>query len=90
MEIESLIKTIIQCAYNVRMHLAASFLEAVYQKALVIELKEKGIDAETEAPINVYYKNIVVGEFRADIIVEKKSSLNLKLFKILFQYMKPN
>ena len=90
MEIESLIKTIIQCAYNVRMQLAAGFLETVYQKALVIELKEKGIDAETEIPINVYYNNIVVGEFRADIIVEKKSSLNLKLFKILFQYMKPN
>ena len=78
MEIESLIKTIIQCAYNVRMHLAAGFLEAVYQKALVIELKEKGIDAETEAPINVYYKNIVVGEFRADIIVEKKIIIELK------------
>ena len=78
MEIESLIKTIIQCAYNVRMHLAAGFLEAVYQKALVIELKEKGIDAETEAPINVYYKNIVVAEFRADIIVEKKIIIELK------------
>lgn len=41
MEIESLIKTIIQCAYNVRTHLAAGFLESVYQKALMIELKEK-------------------------------------------------
>lgn len=43
MEIESLIKTIIQCAYNVRMHLAAGFLEAVYQKALMIELKRYSI-----------------------------------------------
>lgn len=55
MEIESLIKTIIQRAYNVRMHLATGFLEDVYQKALVIELIEKGIDVETEAPINIYY-----------------------------------
>ena len=60
MKIESLIKTIIQCAYNVRMHLAASFLEAVYQKALVIELKEKGIDAETEAPITVSYTHLTL------------------------------
>ena len=37
MEIESLIKTIIQCAYNVRRDLGAGFLEAVYQKALLIE-----------------------------------------------------
>ncbi|WP_294478000.1 GxxExxY protein [uncultured Bacteroides sp.] len=78
MEIEDLIKTIIQCAYNVRTHLAAGFLETVYQKALVIELKEKGIDAEAEFPISVYYKNIIVGEFRADIIVEKKVIIELK------------
>ena len=51
MEIESLIKAIIQCAYNVRTHLAAGFLENVYQKALMIELKEKGIHADTETPI---------------------------------------
>lgn len=78
MEIESLIKTIIQCAYNVRMHLAAGFLENVYQKALIIELKEKGIHADTETPINVYYKNEIVGEFRADIIVEGEIIVELK------------
>lgn len=78
MEIESLIKTIIQCAYNVRMHLAAGFLEAVYQKALMIELKEQGIHADTETPINVYYKNEIVGEFRADIIVEGEIIIELK------------
>lgn len=78
MEIEGLIKTIIQCAYNVRVNLAAGFLETVYQKALVIELKEKGIHADTETPINVYYKNEIVGEFRADIIVENKVIIELK------------
>lgn len=78
MEIESLIKTIIQCAYNVRTHLAAGFLESVYQKALMIELKEKGIHADTEMPINVYYKNEIVGEFRADIIVKGEIIIELK------------
>ena len=53
MEIENLIKAVIQCAYNVRIHLAAGFLENVYQKALIIELKEKSIHADTETPINV-------------------------------------
>ena len=74
MEIENLIKAVIQCAYNVRIHLAAGFLENVYQKALIIELKEKSIHADTETPINVYYKNEIVGEFRADIIVEGTAS----------------
>ena len=77
MEIESLIKAIIQCAYNVRTHLAAGFLENVYQKALMIELKEKGIHADTETPINVYYKNEIVGEFRAEIIIELKAVQHL-------------
>ena len=78
MNIEEVIKTIIQCAYNVRIHLSAGFLESVYQKALLIELQEKGIHAETETPINVYYKNKIVGEFRADIIVEGEIIIELK------------
>ena len=78
MEIENLIKAVIQCAYNVRIHLAAGFLENVYQKALIIELKEKSIHADTETPINVYYKNEIVGEFRADIIVEGEIIIELK------------
>ena len=78
MEIENLIKAVIQCAYNVRIYLAAGFLENVYQKALIIELKEKSIHADTETPINVYYKNEIVGEFRADIIVEGEIIIELK------------
>lgn len=78
MEIEGLIKTIIQCAYNVRIHLSAGFLESVYQKALMIELQEKGIHAEVEKPIDVYYKDKIVGDFRADIIVEDLIILELK------------
>lgn len=78
MNIEEVIKTIIQCAYNVRIHLSAGFLESVYQEALLIELQEKGIHAETETPINVYYKNKIVGEFRADIIVEGEIIIELK------------
>ena len=83
METEKLIKAIIQCAYNVRVHLAAGFLESVYQKAMLIELKEKGINADTETPINVYYKNEIVGEFRADIIVEGQIIVELKAIQNL-------
>ncbi len=71
-------KTVIQCPYNVRTHLSAGFLENVYQKAMLVELKEKGIRADTEMPINVYYENEIVGEFRADIIVEREIIVELK------------
>ena len=45
---------------------------------MIIELKEKSIHADTETPINVYYKNEIVGEFRADIIVEGEIIIELK------------
>ena len=78
MNIEALITRIIQCAYNVRLNLSAGFLESVYQNALLIELEENGLSAEKEVPINVYYNNVIVGEFRADIVVENVVVIELK------------
>ena len=78
MELESLVKKVIQSAYNVRLQLPAGFLESVYQKALLIELEKNGISAKDEVPINVYYDECVVGEFRADIVIENKIIIGLK------------
>ena len=78
MELESLVKKVIQSAYNVRLQLPAGFLESVYQKALLIELEKNGISAKGEVPINVYYDECVVGEFRADIVIENKIIVELK------------
>lgn len=78
MELESLVKKVIQSAYNVRLQLPAGFLESVYQKALLIELEKNGISAKGEVPINVYYDECIVGEFRADIVIENKIIIELK------------
>ena len=78
MELELLVKKVIQAAYNVRLQLAAGFLESVYQKALLIELSKNGISATTEVPIDVCYDDCVVGEFRADLVVEDKIIMELK------------
>ena len=60
------------------MQLPAGFLESVYQKAMLIELKKKGLHAEGEMPISVYYDDCIVGEYRADIVVENKVIVELK------------
>ena len=78
MNIEDLIKQIVQCAYNVRTKLSAGYLESVYLNALLIELNVNGLKAEKEVPIIVYYNNHIVGEFRADIIVENSVIIELK------------
>lgn len=83
MELESLIKKVIQCVYNVRLQLSYGFLETVYQKALLIELSKQNIQAEAEVPVDVYYDDSVVGEYRADIVVEKKVILEIKAIQHL-------
>ena len=83
MDLEELIKKVIQCVYNVRLQLSAGFLETVYQKALLIELKKNNILAEAEVPVDVYYDDSVVGEYRADIVVEKKIILEIKAIQHL-------
>jgi hypothetical protein len=74
MDIEELIKVIINIAYEVRSHLVAGYLETVYKKALLIELREAGLEVE----LPVLYKGHVIGDFRADIIVEGSVIIELK------------
>ena len=69
---------IADCAKRVRRQLTPCFEEKVYQNAMVIELKDSGLNVETEVPIKVYYKDHVVGDYRADLIVEKKMIVELK------------
>ena len=54
------------------------FLESVYEKCLLIELKEEGLQAENQKPITVTYEGEVVGEFKADMLVEDAVILELK------------
>jgi len=54
------------------------FLESVYQKCLLIELRKAGLDLESQEPITVYYDDEIVGEFVADIIVNDTIILELK------------
>ncbi len=78
MEYNDVTETIIGCAYRVYNKMGFGFLESVYQKCLIIELKKAGLDTESEKPISVYYDNEIVGEFIADIIVNDTITLELK------------
>jgi len=78
MSIEELIKLVINKTYEVRSHLVAGYLESVYKKALLIELREAGLEVEDEVELPVQYKGHVIGNFRADIIVEGSVIIELK------------
>ena len=67
---EEITDKIIKSFYKVYNTLGYGFLERVYQKALLIELQEIGLECKEEFPIDVYYGGQIVGNYRADIIVE--------------------
>jgi GxxExxY protein len=63
--------------------LGPGFLESVYQNSLAHELRKAGLRLDCHKPINVYYDNVVVGEFEADMLVEEKVLLELKAVQSL-------
>jgi GxxExxY protein len=69
--------------FEVSRTLGSGFLEKVYENALIIELRKRKIKAENQVPIKVRYKNTVVGEYFADIIVQDKVILELKAIEHL-------
>jgi len=80
---------ILKTFYDVYNELGYGFLERVYQNALFIELQSRGFSVEAQKRISVYYKDIVVGEYIADIIVNDKVILELKACEYLteaFEY----
>jgi len=74
-------ETIIGCAFRVSNTLGCGFLEKVYENAMMIELKNEGLFAENQKSINVFYRNILVGEYFADILVEREIIIELKALK---------
>ena len=73
-----MIKEILDCAREVRKELKQGFEEKVYKNAMFLELKSRGLSVSTESSFNVRYKGVVVGDYRADIIVEDSVILELK------------
>ena len=78
MEYEDLTHKIIGCAYRVFNQLGFGFLESVYKKAMIHEISKDSLKVETEKPLNVYYDNVLVGEFFADLYVQNSIIVELK------------
>ena|SRR5215813_9896765 len=70
--------TIIGVFYDVYNELGFGFLESVYRKALQLALIEKGLRAESEVAVSVFFHGQSVGDFRADLVVNGVILLELK------------
>ena len=82
---EELTKKIIKIFYEVYNELGYGFLEKVYQNALYYELKKNGFDVKAHKKITVYYKEIIVGHYIADMIIDDLIILELKSTEYLVE-----
>src|SRR5574341_382822 len=76
--LNELSEKIIGAAFEVSNVLGTGFLEKVYENALNVELKLRGLKTFQQAPLKVYYKNELVGDYIADILVENEIIIEVK------------
>ncbi len=74
---------IIKGFYEVYNELGNGFLESVYEHALSIVLIGYGLHVERQKEISVHFRGHVVGDFRADLIVDNKVIVELKAVRSL-------
>ncbi len=72
---------IIEACFEVANELGSGFVESVYEKALIIALREKELKVERQVPLKVMFRGQCVGDFIADLVVEGKVLVELKAAK---------
>ncbi|MEP6833088.1 MAG: GxxExxY protein [Gemmatimonas sp.] len=63
---------IVRAYYDVFDALPYGLPESAYHRAMLVALRDLGINFETEVDLPVYFRDQLVGKYRADLIVEQK------------------
>ncbi|HEU5304743.1 MAG TPA: GxxExxY protein [Gemmatimonadales bacterium] len=66
---QDLTRKIIGVFFSVYNELGPGFLESVYVEALTLALRDAGLNVQREMPLSVHFRNRIVGQFRADLVV---------------------
>ena len=75
---EEVARVIVQAFYFVYNALGYGFLEKVYENALVLELRERGIFVQQQQATPVYFKGVQIGDYYADLLIENCIIVELK------------
>lgn len=75
---EELTGSILSAFYEVHRELGHGFLESVYERAMLIALKGRGLGVVRQAPIEVHFSGRTVGHFCADLLVEDAVIIEVK------------
>jgi GxxExxY protein len=75
---QDLTEKILRAAFAVHNALGAGFLERVYSNALAVELRLQDIALQNELPLKIQYRNTIVGDYVADLVVDGRVLVELK------------
>jgi GxxExxY protein len=81
--LDDITEKIIGCAYQVSNTLGSGFSESVYEKSLHHQALKIGLEAERQYQMKVLYDGVLVGEFFADLLIEKKILVEIKAVRVL-------
>jgi GxxExxY protein len=93
-----LVQAIIAAATELHIRLGPGFLESIYHKGLVVELRTAGLHTTSEVEVPIYYRGVHLGVQRLDLVVATKAIVELKAvskldashFAQLRSYMAPS
>lgn len=74
---------IIGVFYDVYNELGHGFLESTYAQAMVVALEAAGLHVDREYPVPVWFRGKTIGQYFADLLVERTVILELKAGRIL-------
>ena len=78
LEVDSVTGAILKASFEVMNHVGHGFQEAIYQRALNLELTQAGLEVEREVQFPMSYKGNPIGMFIADFVVENSVIVELK------------
>ena len=81
--LDQITEKIIGCVHHVSNALGSGFLEKVYENALAVELRLNGLKVVQQQRIEVSYKDVLVGDYVADLLVEDCVIVEVKAVKSL-------
>lgn len=74
---------ILEASFEVIRELGSGFLESVYEKSLMVALRQKGLSVVSQVPLHVKFRGVIVGEFYADLLVEDEVLVELKAIRAI-------
>ena len=82
-EINRITEAVIGCVMQVSNTLGRGFLEKVYENALAVECRRSGLAVVQQKAIQIRYRDVVVGDYIADLVVNDRVLVEVKAIKLL-------